>query len=301
MAEIINVTYTSSGNVTFPLQMEKLVRIKNANFHKWAFRADVLKRRYGERVIRWGKDAASYTTTLYIGGPIEDRKELLEELHREFERDLRKGTPGRLTWGGNYIDCFVDASSTYPETSGFYYTVNEIDIYCPYPFWIEPKEYEFRVTESDAAVIGTAIVGTAVISEENADEAKNFLDYPHGYEYDYSSDQSGVQNVINDSPGAAPFKMVIYGPAVNPYFYIGDQLYIVYTSVLDGEYLTIDTLEKKVYRTTIGGTRINEFNNRGKNTSIFDPIPEGANKVIWPATFGMSLTLLKERSEPVWS
>ena len=112
---------------------------------------------------------------------------------------------------------------------------------------------------------------------------------------------SGTQNITNDAPDASPFVAVIYGPAINPYFYVGDLQYIVYTNVQQGEYLTIDTQKKKVYRTTVSGQTINEFNNRGKTTSIFEPIPEGVQKVVWPATFGMSLTLLKERSEPVWS
>lgn len=303
MAEIVNVIYRASSGKEYPFQMEKTVRIKSANFHNWAYTPDVLARRFGESVLRFGKEAAAYDSTLYVSGPIEERRELLKEMHTAFERDIRKAQMGRLFWGDSYIDCYIRTSSTYPESKGLSYTVNDIEIYCPYPFWIEPKEYEFTPTTpgGGTAIVGSAIVGTATVVDDSEEVVMDFLDYPHGYNYDYSPDASGVKNIINDAPAEAPFIMVIYGPAVNPYFYVGDRQYIVYTNLQQGEYLTIDTQKKKVYRTAVNGQIINEFNNRGKTSSIFEPIPEGSQKVIWPATFGMTLTLLKERSEPVWS
>ena len=300
MAEIVNVKYRTSTGIEYPFQMDRTIRIKSANYHKWEYSPDTLAKRFGESVLRFGKNAAIYQTSLYIGGPIEERRELLKEMHTAFERDIRKAETGRLIWGDSYIDCFIRGSSTYPESKGLNYTVNDIEVYCPYPFWIEPADYEFIKSYEGNALVGSAIVGESVIG--NVDHgAEGFLDYPYDYSYDYAAIGPGSKIISNDSPAATPFRMVIYGPVANPYFYVGSKMYAVYTLVNDGEYLTIDSQNKTVIRTMIDGTKINEFNNRSKQTSIFDPIPEGSVKIVWPATFGMTLTLLKERSEPVWS
>lgn len=292
----VNVAYTSSKGVTFEFQMEK-IRIRTANFHEWKYSPDVLERRFGERVLRFNKEAIAYSALLYLQGTQQYRREKLMEMHTAFERDIRSNLPGRLTWGTNYIDCFIVSSSTYPDECE-YYTANEIEIYCPDPFWIEPAEYEFIKSYEGNALVGSAIVGESQIGNR---DTSGFLDYPYDYAYDYAAKGPGSQIVSNDSPSATPFRMVIYGPVANPYFYIAGKYYGVTTLVDEGEYLTIDSRNKTVIRTKIDGTKVNEFNNRSKQTSIFDPVPEGNVKVIWPATFGMTLTLLKERSEPVWS
>ena len=296
---IVNVNYKSSNGQTFDFQIDKL-RIKSANYHEWAYTPDVLGRRFGDWVLRFNKEAASYTTKLFLWGSHQFRQEKLTAMHTAFEHDIRQNTPGRLTWGECYIDCFILGSSTYPDDD-LHYTVNDIEIYAPYPFWIQPKKYEFysESAASEYAVVGSAIVGVSIVGPDDAPAQNNFLDYAFGYDYDYTTPGVGTQLIENDSPGAAPFEMIIFGPAVNPFFYVGDQQYIVRTNVQDGEYLTINSKNKTVYRTTNTGEKINEFNNRGKVTSIFDPIPEGTQKITWPATFGMTLTLLEERSEPV--
>lgn len=298
MAEIVNVIYKTSTGQEYPFQLDRTIRIKSANFHKWEYSPDTLARRFGESVLRFGKGAVVYQTSLYLSGPVVERRELLKEMHTAFERDIRKAETGRLIWGDSYIDCFIRASSTYPDSKGLNYTVNDIEIYCPYPFWIEPNEYQFVKSFEGNALVGSAIVGESQIGNR---DSSGYLDYPFDYTYDYASPGPGSQIVVNDSPSATPFQMVIFGPVANPYFYVGDKYYGVTTLVADGEYLTIDTQKKSVIRTMIDGTKINEFNNRSKQTSIFDPIPEGSVKIVWPATFGMTMTLLKERSEPVWS
>lgn len=297
----VNVTYISSNNSAFDFQLDTVL-IKEANFHAWEFVPDVLGRRYGDRVLRFNKEAVTYETRLYVNGTPQEKHDILTAMHVAFEHDLRQNTMGRLIWGASYIDCFISASSTYPE-EGTAWTANDIRIYAPYPFWIEPKTYEFYTSETagEFSLVGSAIAGTAMVAPDGAEPPSNFLDYPFDYNYDYTSPGIGSHLIVNDSPGSAPFEMVIYGPAANPVFYIGSQQYIVYTNVQSGEYLTINSRQKTVYRTTITGEKINEFNNRGKVTSIFDPIPEGEQQITWPGTYGMTLTILKERSEPVWS
>lgn len=282
MAEIVNVTYTASDGTVWPFQMERLIRIKTANFHNWTYTPDTLKRRFGVRVLRFGKAPAAYKTKLYFGGAVEDRKAWIDNFHTECERDIRKNSVGRLTWGKYYIECFIRASSTFPEErSG--YTANEVEVYAPYPFWIEPAIYNFYKSEG----------------EEGQSE---WLDYEYGYNYDYSPRGAGAGYVMNNAPGDANFRITFYGPALNPYVYIGETRYAMNLTLSDNEYLVIDSTQKTVILHMAGGTEVNAFNDRVKDdTSIFTPIPIGHQNVIWPGTFGMEILVYQERSEPAWT
>ena len=300
MNNVVNVTYRTSNGIEYPFQIDAL-RIKETNFHKWNYVPNALTRRFGDWLLRFDKEAATYEAMLYAYGSRTERRDFLDRLHKAFEHDIRAAKTGRLTYGDSYIDCFIIASSTYPHDDVQHITVNEIEIYCPYPFWIEPRVYDFTNSGADGALVGSAYVGLAILGNNIIDDSKEFLDYPIGYEYDYSTLLTSSQIINNDSPSPCPFKCVIYGGVSNPYFYIGDQMYAVNTTVQAGEYLTIDSQAKTVLRTMVDGQIINEFNNRSKITSIFDPVPEGDVRIIWPSIFGMTLTLYLERSEPIWS
>ena len=284
MAEIVSVVYTASDGTTWPFQMEKLIRIKKANFHNWTYNPNTRKRRFGVRVLNFGKAPAAYQTTLYFGGSVEYRKKTIDDFHTVCERDIRKNIPGRLTWGNYYIDCFIRSSSTYPEEHNEW-TINDVEIYCPYPFWIEPAIFEFY---------------KAGDTEDSAQSS--WLDYDYGYDYDYSPREAGAGYVINNAPGDANFRITFFGAAINPYVYIGDTKYAVNVTLSEGEYLTIDSMDQKVLRHLQGGATVNAFNDREKGeTSIFTPIPVGRTNVIWPAQFGVEIMIYQERSEPAWT
>ena len=68
-----------------------------------------------------------------------------------------------------------------------------------------------------------------------------------------------------------------------------------------GEYLTIDSATKKIFLTAVDGTTANKFNNRNRDSYIFEKIQPGGNVVAWDGTFGFDVILLEERSEPKWT
>lgn len=78
-------------------------------------------------------------------------------------------------------------------------------------------------------------------------------------------------------------------------------MYRVYTTVDDQEYIRINSRENTVQRVKNNGEIINEFNNRGKDDSIFEPILPGSQTVVWPGTFGFDVILHQERSELKWN
>lgn len=281
MAEIVNVSYTASDGTVIPFQMDKLTRIKTANFHNWSYEPQILERRYGGRVIRFGKSAASYYTTLYFGGSTEGRKTRIDDFHTAIERDIRSTSAGRLTWGDWYIECFIRSSSTYPDEWNDY-TVNEVEIYAPYPFWLNEQTQSFAVQEFDP-------------------ESYEWLDYDYGFDYDYSPDPVGEGQVVIDAPGSSEFRLVFYGPVNMPTVTIAGIRRSVDVGLDEGEYLTIDSRKKTVIITRANGDTVNAFNYRSKEASIFTPIPSGTSSIVWSGKFGFDLTVYKERSEPAWT
>lgn len=280
MAEIIDVTYTASDSTVFHLQAEKLTRIKTANFHNWTYEPETMDRRFGGRVIGWKKFPAAYQTQLYFGGAIEDRKELIDRFHTKIERDIRALKPGRVQWLNWYIDCYIRSSSTYPDDSG--YTVNDIEIYVPHPFWIKARDYSFARQERDPA------------SEE-------WLDYPIGYEYDYTPEPVGTGTIVNESPGGADFKIVFYGPVVAPEVIIDGIRRAVDVVADEGDNVVIDSRDRTVILNRENGDKMNAFGYRSKDQPIFTEIPEGPSQLSWSGTFAFDLTIYEERSEPSWT
>lgn len=126
------------------------------------------------------------------------------------------------------------------------------------------------------------------------------LNFPFGFPFDYSSPAS-AEYIINKSQLACNAILMIYGPAENPSLTIGANEYKVNATIYDGEYLTIDTKQKTVTKTTIKGDKINLFSKRDKEHYIFEKIQPGKNAInITPKT-NYSITLIDERSEPAWT
>jgi phage-related protein len=122
------------------------------------------------------------------------------------------------------------------------------------------------------------------------------MDYP----IDYFSDMA-TKPVTNGGFVASNFRLVIYGQCVNPAVSIADHTYQVNCTVGANEYLTIDSSAKKVFLTAQDGTITNMFNNRNRDSYVFEKIPTGQNVVSWNGGFGFDIILLEERSEPKWT
>ena len=63
------------------------------------------------------KEPKTYQITLTFRGPLEERKEKMDELTNCFEYDIANVTPGRIWFGNYYIDCYIkDLSSKVSST-----------------------------------------------------------------------------------------------------------------------------------------------------------------------------------------
>ena len=203
----------------------------------------------------------------------------------DFERDIVTKTPGKLHWKDSYIACFITASSTYPSEAKAW-TCNEVTIYCPYPFWTEERSFSWRPIERD--------------------DSYPFLDYAYDLEYDFAFKPRAVNVIETGHYAESPFKMIIYGPCVNPSVTISGNTYAVNVTVEAGGHLVIDSradtpLGWQVYLRSAAGEVQNVFNDRNPDSPILKPIPGGNPTIEYSQEYGVDLTLYIERSEPSWS
>ena len=279
---MIDITYEASSGKRYDLMADTL-RIKDANFHSYSWMRDTAARRYGEKVSRFTKDAQEYQTTLYITG--KDRDARIQAMHEDFERDIVTKTPGKLHWKDSYIACFITASSTFPSEAKAW-TCNDVTIYCPYPFWTEERSFSWRPIERD--------------------DSYPFLDYAYDLEYDFAFRPRAVNVIETGHYAESPFKMIIYGPCVNPSVTISGNTYAVNVTVEAGGHLVIDSradtpLGWQVYLRSAAGGVQNVFNARNPEYPILKPIPGGNPTIEYSQEYGVDLTLYIERSEPSWS
>ena len=280
---MINVVYESSNGKRFDLKADP-IKIKNANFHNYAWTRETIPLRYGEKVQRFAKDAQEYETTLYLRGNLSQVRQTLYDLHNDFESDIIKQTPGKLYWHNSYIPCYITASSTYPHENDSW-VCNEITIYCPSPFWISEVSFSFLPVDEQ--------------------ESYPYLDYNVDFAYDYAYKPRAVLPIETGHYAPSSFRLIIHGPCVNPSVKIGGNVYNVNVTVPSGGYLVIDSRQDaplgwQVYMRKANGEAVNVFDNRNPAHPILARIPGGTVDLEYPRTYGIDLTLYRERSEPSW-
>ena len=285
---MINVTYIPASQrlkldsdptkKVYNLKADNL-KLKEANFHTWEFVPVGIENAKGLRITRFKQEPKGYETQLYIRGSDMERASLIDELHSFFEQDLVYAKPALLIWGDWSIDCFIRSSSTYPD--GFE-TVNDIEIYCPYPQW------SYTVTK------------TFLKSEQRTDQDSQDLDYNYDYNYDYAGGTSGTEmwNINHFAP--VEFEMTIFGACVDPRVIINGHIYQVYTTLTSNERLVIDSKNKTIKKYS-GTAEINLFDWQNKQEDIFQPIEAGMAQVNWANTFNFEIKAYMESAEPKWS
>lgn len=210
------------------------------------------------------------------------REEYISASDRFFEvteNDILKNKKGKLYLDGQYVLCNLVGStkSDWYREVGFH--VNHIRMVTDKPFWITEKHFSFS---------------------KKAEKEKIFehLDYQYDFPYDLTREQVGLDKIEGSDLSDSHFKLTIYGPAVFPEIRIGGHIYRVNTVVAEGEYLTIDSRSHEVIRHLIDGTKIDEYDNREHEHSVFKKIPAGIMETEWNGSFGWDITLFEERSEP---
>lgn len=200
------------------------------------------------------------------------------KLHEVAEKDVLSMQPGRIIIGQYYFECYITASAKTDYLINKKYLHMDLTLTSDMPFWVTESVQSFAVDSSP--------------SEDSHG-------YPFDFPFDYPS-ATAATDLTNASFTASNFRIIIYGEAVNPSITIAGHTYQVNCTVNAGEFLTIDSVSKKIYVTSGTGAITNVFNLRNKDSYIFEKIPSGQNSVAWDSTFNFDVILIEERSEPKW-
>ena len=209
---------------------------------------------------------------------IAARNKLMEVV----EKDVLAMKHGRIIIGDYYFRCFVTKSQKKNYLTTKRWMEITLTLTTDFPYWVKESTMQFGNRLPSSPSVG-----------------KN-LDFAHDLPYDFYSGFN-MRDLNNTGFVKTNFKIIIYGAASNPSVFIGGHEYGVNCDIGENEYLTIDSLSKQVYLTGNTGEITNKFNDRNKDSYIFEKIPPGSNHVSWTGDFGFDIILMEERSEPKWT
>lgn len=222
-----------------------------------------------------GINSKTLAVSMYASSQAE-AFELFNSVFEIFEKDVLAQSPGKFFLGDYYYSGYVSSSSKKEFISAKNLLNLEFTVISDTNTWIRESPYSFSKNQE--------------ISGHG---------YVYGYPYKYAS--LAVKNFLNEALVESNFKLIIYGPTLNPGIYIGGHLYSVDTPVESGEYLEIDSIQKIVDLVQVDGTRSSAINFRNRDSYIFQKIPTGLVAASWNNDFGFDITLYDERSEPKWT
>lgn len=278
---MIEIKYVCSNGKEYDLVGDRM-RTTSGCFHAYEWRPKETEMEFGSDVYGFSKEAVTYQITLTLRGSLEERKALSNELFNAFEFDVVNTTPGRFYFGAYYIEGYVRSGVNSVSAIKNNWTDYAVEIYCPYPFWAEEQAKSFFINSD--------------VNDEH-----EFLDYPYGYNYDYSRPEAGVRNWYINHYRSNNFEMIIYGPCANPRIVIAGSIYQIFDILGPSEYVVINSKNRTIVKHLANGTVQNIFYKKGTLNSIFTQIPSGDVQISWNGTFGFDITVFKERSVPEWT
>lgn len=222
-------------------------------------------------------------TVSVVSDDAEKFKKAAYDLFEIPEADVLAEKPGKLYVNDYYLKCYVVQDIPADWNLGVPFMKRTMYILPDYPFWCR------EVTKS-------FLKGNPV----SVQSAEEYLSYPFGYAYQYSVPRDAAF-LENDHYSPCDFQMIVYGPCENPAIRISGHPYEVAVTLYAGDYLKVDSRDHTVIQCKPDGRQINLFNQRRKDSNLFEKIQPGRSAVSWTTgAFGFDLTLFQERSEPKW-
>lgn len=230
------------------------------------------------RIKNFYKDIQESELTLQVFADDADQfNETMANMHKAFDRDVRRMTPGKLWWNDYYKEVFISETSHESFEELMEYVEKTLHIVSVWPYWVKKTTTHYT---TQAQVVGT-------------------LDYPFDYAFDYGQTDF-PETIINSAIDSSNFEIIFFGPCVNPSVTIAKHTYVLYTQMVDGEYAVINSSTKKITKYSKTGRAENIFYLRGRSDYIFEPIPEGTSSLIRSKALAVDVTLVDERGEPPW-
>lgn len=229
-----------------------------------------------------GFQRKSATIPLKVAVIADDEKtyyEILEKIYITLEKDILSGIAGKLYVGGYYLKCFISGDRKADAFTGAPFQIKNLTLVTDLPRWHNTHEFHFAIQ--------------GVLTTDNKK-------YTYQYPYRYANGMNNTY-IINPHFTDSNFKLILYGPVVNPQISIGGNTYLVNIVLEANERLEIDSSLGTVIKVMSTGEQVSAFHNRQKKRNFFKKIPPGRQSVVWPGNFAFDLILYEERSEPKWN
>ncbi len=259
------VVYVNHLNEKVTLgNVDALMNTNNLHSHEWGYTT------LNNKIASFESKIVKYDIPMTL---IEDDITESNRVFEILEKDVVTQQKGKLIIGDYTINGYIyKARGTNYRKPTYSFVSDEK--------WQKSQIFMFRINNSE-------------VTEEG-------LGYPFDYPYDYLS-PIGLQNLNNTNYVESDFVMTIYGPINNPHIIIGGNTYGVNCNVYSNEYLTINSKDKTIIKTTVRGAKENKFSDRETEQGyVFKKIPVGRVSVVMPNDFNVDITIIEERSEPKW-
>lgn len=240
--------------------------------YEWTFNSQYNKISSFEKRIK--KNTLPVT---FVG---DNAKQTANRLFEIIEKDVLTTAPGRMYVGDYYLKGYFYASKKKGYTTDGVIELN-LTFASDQNYWIKEYPYVFR------------------IEDEGTGGEEYGLGYDYNYPYGFSSPISS-QNFVNTSFIPANVIITMCGPVINPKVTIGGHAYQINTALLSNELLTINTRDKTAIKTSRTGEKTSVFALRNLDSYLFEKVKTGTLKVFCEPEFDFDITLLEERSEPLW-
>ena len=229
----------------------------------------------------WSESSDGYekTVTIDVFGKREEFQANMEQLYRIIAVDAENDTYGKLYVNGAYLRCKV-LKSAKEGWKGYVYSEVEITFQTPELVWVVEATRQFFPQLEETAASG--------------------IDFQYDYPFDFAGEKRGIAAWDVDHIIPSEYRMIIYGPCVNPKILINDYPYEFFVTLESREYLIIDSQRRTIRRYLTNGTVQNLFNQRAQKQTVFERIPSGLLNINWSGDYGFDLTLFLNRREPPW-
>ena len=239
-----------------------------------------------DHIQEFERKITDHTLDIEINAFGEAFRRAVDYLEEVAEKDIINVTPGKLYVGNSYMKCWLVGTEKDRWVNDLESISNSLTIRSDYPYWITEQKFQF-------------------LSHERSGEASPWLEFPYDFPYEYSNVRN-IQYIQNSNYTASGFRMIIYGPCINPLVRIAGHVYELQTTLYDGEYAIIDSStryskDRKIVRVKSDGSQEDIFNSRNKESEIWQKIPVGRSIVSWSGGFGFDVILFNERGQPRWT
>lgn len=209
-----------------------------------------------------------------------DKPETRDKFFEHFEKDVLSENDGYFEI--NEYRCY----GVITKIKNTNYLIDDIYIKKDVVFntktnWIKQISKTFNFDEDD------------VLNETNQKK------YTYKYPFVYNS-VKGIGSLVNNAHFKTDCIVNFYGPCVNPFVKISNHIYQINITLLNNEYVSINTKERTVSKVDVVGNKTNAFVYRSLTSSPFEKIASGTSIVAWDPIYSVEIIIVEERGEPKW-